>query len=109
MNHIRQRRGIKIGSYSKSGPSVYWVVCNPRVRIEDERGLHPNSLANLKNVMDRPMTRSRTSRDKVPKTWAGATELDKCWGLRSDSLDAAQGLVRNSAREGASAEDTQPA
>ena len=102
--HIEDRGGIRKAGSKKSGPYVRWEVVNPRVKIEDERGAHPNSLANLKHVMDRAGTRARTDRDKCPNTWSRATELDKCWGLRSDSLDSIGRRLSNSRREGASNE-----
>lgn len=102
---LREKGAIRICTKVRHGPNVRWEVANPNVKIEDERGLHPNSLANLQYVMSQPVTRARTERERVPGTWAKATMLDKCWGLRSDSLDILGRKLSNRRREGAPGEN----
>lgn len=87
----------------RRGALTAWVIDNPKVDMTDRRGLHVNSLRNLKTVMGAKVSLPRSMERN--RSWVGATELEKCWVSSSVSMDARQGLLSNSPREGAPAEN----
>ena len=83
LGRIRNRGGLtRIGFSHKAT----WIVCDPRVDMGKLSGMHPNSLRNLR-IRWKRTTGNSHPKTKQNKDWAGATELEKCWGLTTISMD----------------------